>query len=233
MDFLQIHDSRPMTEWEHGCINNLKNTIMTKEDTYTFIDIPTFDTLQETVNYSDQMRFDWLKTHKNGVYLDTDCLLTKRFVPEKYGVPYFPNPGWLDIFLIYCNGATWFFKKKFDKKIRDKYLIDNYKPEHIKEYYGWPQPYMNLLKGYKVIPENVYLHVKQTQLEINKNTVITEEQKLEQLRVELYNLVLTNKNNADELYVKVLMHSEEINRLKNIIKMSDNNNKGGVSWLLQ
>lgn len=174
-DFLQVHDDRPFTKWEVKCISQLQN-IIPPGATYTMLDIPHFDNLTDTVNYSDRVRFEWLSAHPSGVYVDTDCFLKKMFIPPVSDIPFLArnaNAGdgvdIPDVFLIYVNGATKWIEENFNINKRNVYLINNIIPEKRGEFYGWPLALCKEMREYEFIPENVYFHNYQTmQTELRK-----------------------------------------------------------------
>lgn len=167
-NFLQIHDDRPFTDWEKKCISQLKS-IMDKDDTYMMFPIPHFDNLTDTVNYSDKIRFELLSINKNGVYVDTDCFLKYRFIPQKHNIPLFSRNSnnkygvdILDVFLIYVNNNTEFIKRNFSQSARSLWIENNVAEKLRKEFYGWPLDLCKKMSGYELIPDSVYIHKYQS-----------------------------------------------------------------------
>lgn len=174
-DFLQIHDDRPLTKWEIECIAQLKNLLLEIDcripvsATYTMLNIPHFENIVDTVNYSDRARFEWLSAHPSGVYVDTDCFLKEVFIPSVNNIPFLARNARAgdgvnvpDIFLIYVNGATNWIQENFNIVNRDAYLINNVVPEKRGDFYGWPLTLCKEMRGYEFIPESVYIHNYQT-----------------------------------------------------------------------
>lgn len=166
LDFLQIHDSTALTAWEIDCIASVK-AVMLPEDTYTWIDIPTYSSKVEAVNASDRARFDWLVSHKNGVYVDTDCKLHSRFSPATRGTCFLPRNSIHethapDIFYIFVNGDTEWIKRNFSGKVRKSWIDKNVQKEIQKDYYGWPLKLLENLSGFQFLPDEIYTHNYQT-----------------------------------------------------------------------
>jgi hypothetical protein len=163
MDFLQIHDGRPYTLWEYKSILRLKS-LLTAQDTYTFLSIPTFSNIIDTTVESDVVRFRWLSEHPNGVYMDTDCYLNKPYTSPANGLPCFPlapmNPRtFVDIFLIYCNGATEAFAKEhFTLEGRKKYIRERVEPKIQHLYYGWPGELTRKCMERNIISDEYFQH---------------------------------------------------------------------------
>lgn len=168
MDYLQIRDRRPLSAFKKRCIARLIS-LLTKDDTYTVLTIPYFENIIRTVDWSDRVRFLWLSEHPNGVYVDDDCYLKEKFVPNRNGECHFAlnsveaHP---DIFLIYVNGNTDYIRTHFEysRKLR---LLQIVKAD-LETFYGWPVQYMRDMRNYSIIPPNVYEHGCETMQKIFK-----------------------------------------------------------------
>lgn len=159
MDFLQIRDRTPLTVFELKCIDQLKS-LMTKEDTYTFLYINTKPTVVEACTESDRVRIEWLSEHENGVYVDTDCFLKSRWVPPNDGKCYLPlfDDTFPVLFIVFTNGNTNYLKKNFDWSIRQRFLDKEVDPSLHKYFYGWPHEILNSLENYGIVPNDTYYH---------------------------------------------------------------------------
>jgi hypothetical protein len=166
-DFLQVHDSRPMTEWELRCIAQLKSLLI-KQDTYTMIELPLYPTLTETVNHSDIVRGEWLSKHSNGFYVDTDCFLCSRYTPIHRGIVHLPRNANAvdgdspDIFLICVNGDSSWIKRNFNSNVRNVWIKRNVEKDLQSKFYGFPLAVTKSWAGYRFIPDSIYQHTYQT-----------------------------------------------------------------------
>lgn len=163
MDYLQIHDNRPLSVWEYKCILQLNN-LLTTEDSFTFIRLPYFDNIIKTVNESDKIRYEWLLHHPNGIYIDTDCFLQESFNPTEKGKIFFPyrkNEKSLDVFYIIVNNDVEFIQNNFNQDARKKY-IKSFPLNEQERFYGWPIELTRKMTGYGIIPDNCYKHTSQT-----------------------------------------------------------------------
>jgi hypothetical protein len=219
MDFLQTRDDRPLSDYERLCIFQLKS-LMTKDDTYTFIKLPHFETLEETVNHADRCRYDWLSSHPDGVYVDVDCFLKIRYMPAEKGKPFFPldSTGLMDVFLIYCNNCTAFFKNNFNEKLRDDYIQKNVPLEFQKSFYGWPIELIRKIKGWSTIPEGVYEHRYQTMNELYKRrgamVTTTAKKSIEQAQLDIHAAVFSSMRDIAEICKLCQTQAQRITELE-------------------
>ena len=150
MDYLQMRDSAPLTEWDKKCIKRLKS-LLTSSDSYTWIDIPDFDNVLDTLRWSDRRRMEWLSHKPQGIYIDTDCYIQKLFKPPTDQRCYFalnPKGGFIDVYYIFVNGNI-------------KFIRDNFLPVYKKrDKYGWPSKKLIDItkKDIGIIPLRYYQH---------------------------------------------------------------------------
>jgi len=162
-DFLQVHDAEPLNAWEQQCIYRLKN-LMVLGDTYTMLAIPVLPTRTETVNYSDRVRAEWLATHPNGFYVDTDCYMEQRFAPKmpnRVCLPISSNPYDLDspdIFMVVVNGDADWIKRNLAPEVREQWIQQHVQPSAQKMFYGIPLALRREWKEFQVIPSEIYQH---------------------------------------------------------------------------
>ena len=163
MKILQIHDPRQVSDFERICIERTKSMIDARRDSYEFIQIPYFDNIVDTINYSDRVRFDWLARNPDGVYVDTDCFLNfplSAFTiePDKPCFVLAPE-GHVDIFFIICNGCPEFFAEHFAKEKRDAH-VKNIPNNGL--FYSWPVELLPKLSDVNIIPNTAYVHGRLT-----------------------------------------------------------------------
>ena len=165
VDYLQIHDVRPVSQVEQFCMARVQ-ALMGKDDTYTLIQIPYYENIVETVNASDRVRFDWLALHPDGCYIDTDCYinLPVNLSTIENGLPLFPQfqGKHLDIFWIYVNGNCKYFRDNFKPKVREDYLKKFVKEKDRHLFYGWPVELTKKLPEVNIIPPQAYNHTTNT-----------------------------------------------------------------------
>lgn len=181
-DFLQIHDSQPLTDWERECIAQLKS-IMAPVDSYTMMEMPRQETDTDTVNYSDILRMRWLAEHPDGVYIDTDCFPEYRVIPKSRGRILLPrnahagDMGSPDIFYIIVNGDTDWLKRNFTPEIRHKWITENVRKDLRRAFYGFPLQLTLNWQEFDFIPAEAYQHKYQTmRREYAKRRIVMENQ---------------------------------------------------------
>lgn len=198
MDFLQIRDDRPLSEWKQKCVARL-HEIMVPVDTYTLLDLPHYETLTEVVNAADAMRVEWLINHKDGVWVDDDCFLKERWEPAERGIVYLPHnetPGENDapdIFLIYVNHDPDWIRRNMSAKARAKWIEKNVMEEYRKSFYGFPLEMTRRWLGFGYIPGDKYIHTYQTMnAEIDrrrKETMVEQQQQQQATRRHINDVV--------------------------------------------
>jgi len=233
-DYLMLHDSRPLTDWEAKCKSQILLISNNSHSTFTMEEIPYFENIVETIAYADQYRFDWLSVHPDGVYVDSDCFLETRFFPSVKGVPYFAKnyaEESIDIFLIYCNGCPDFFEQTFNAQVKQDWISKNIPISFHDQFYSWPLPLLKEIKEVGIIPSYVYKHKYQTtQAETKRrvemegtrtvNDIVNEELlKIDLQRGQERDFILRMRNDINNLAVENVKLKKEIEDFK--LKMKE------------